>query len=192
MKKLILIFIFFFSFISVFSLDTNKNIYSGGMLILQPGYLITKNDYQSINHSNFGIGGILKFYPYKYLTIGIYGGSQKTHYPSSNSQNSYINIGYGGPFVGFSIKPNKIRYTISAFVGKTTIRNLHINSQNNVVLSDAYLYKHSSLIYTPILSIDYPISKRIVLTLQTVCLTTKIANESLYNPIMQFGILFNR
>jgi len=173
-------------------LDTNKNIYSGGMLILQPGYLITKNDYQSINHSNFGIGGILKFYPYKHLTVGIYGGSQKTHYPSSNSQNSYINIGYGGPFIGFSIKPNKIRYTISAFVGKTTIRNLHINSQNNVVLSDAYLYKHSSLIYTPILSIDYPISKRIVLTLQTVCLTTKIANESLYNPIMQFGILFNR
>ena len=179
--------------ISAFSLDTNKNIYSGGMLFFQPGYMITENEYQNIHHFNFGIGGILRFYFYEHFTAGIYGGSQRTNYHSSNSKNSYINFGYGGPILGFSRKARKLRYTVLAFIGKATIRNLHIESQNNYMLVDAYFYKYSTLIYSPILSIDYAVSQRLLLTLQTVCLTAKFDNnKSLYNPTIQFGILFNR
>lgn len=193
MKKLFLTIIFLFFIISAFSLDTNKNIYSGGMLILQPGYMITENEFQNIHNLNFGIGGILRFYFYEYFTAGIYGGSQKTKYNSSNSKNSYINLGYGGIIIGFSRKTNKLRYTVSAFIGKGTIRNLHIESQNNNMLVDAYFYKNSTIILSPVLSIDYAVSQRLLITLQTVCLTAKFDNnKSLYNPTLQLGILFNR
>jgi hypothetical protein len=80
-----------------------KGIYSGGMLLFQPGYSITSNDRQDIKASSFAIGGILRMYFGKNLTAGIYGGSQKTTYPSANSVNSYFNFGYGGPFVGLKI-----------------------------------------------------------------------------------------
>jgi hypothetical protein len=192
MKKLFFNICFFFFSISAFSQDTNKNLYSGGMLFFQPGYMITENDYQNIRHLDFGIGGILRFYFYEYFTAGIYGGSQRTNYHSSDSKNSYVSIGYGGPVLGFSKKTGKLRYTASAFIGKATIRNLHIESQNNYMLVDAHFYKHSTLIYSPVLSIDYALSQRLLLTLQTVCLTAKPDNKSFYNPTIQFGILFNR
>lgn len=193
MKKLLLNIIFFFIIISAFSQDSNNNKYSGGMLILQPGFIITENGHQNIQNYNFGVGGILRFYFYRFITAGIYGGTQRTKYNSSNSENSYISLGYGGPILGFSRKARKLRYTLSAFIGKGTIKNLHIESQNNNMLTDAYFYKKSTLVFSPVLSIDYAVSQRLLLTLQTVCLTAKFdEDKTLYNPTLQLGILFNR
>ncbi len=171
----------------------NKGIYSGGMLLFQPGYSITSNDRQDIKASSFAIGGILRMYFGKNLTAGIYGGSQKTTYPSANSVNSYFNFGYGGPFVGLTRKSGKIRYTVSAFAGMGSIRNLHIESQSGEILNDAYLYQHSALVYSPILSLDYALTKRLSLTFQTLCLIGSFdGGRRFYNPTMQFGVLFNR
>ena len=193
MKKIVLIIFLFFNIKSAFTQDLNQNIYSGGMLILQPGYIFSENEHQKIQNYSYGLGGILRFYFYKHLTIGIYGGTQKTKYKTFGSENSYLSIGYGGPIIGFSGKVNKIRYTFSAFVGKGTIRNLHIESQNSSILTDAHFYKESSIIYSPVLSIDYTLSQRLHLTIQTVCLTAKTNNDkTIYNPTLQFGILFNR
>ncbi|PKP38998.1 MAG: hypothetical protein CVT98_03770, partial [Bacteroidetes bacterium HGW-Bacteroidetes-15] len=166
MKKQILICSFLLFTISAISQNSNSNLYSGGMLILQPGFTITKNNHQNIHSHNFGLGGILRFYFYEYFTAGIYGGTQRTRYDSPNSVNSYISIGYGGPILGFSRKIRKVRYTLSGFVGKGTIRNLHIESQSNNLLTDAYLYKHSTIVFSPILSVDYALSQRILLTMQ--------------------------
>ena len=163
------------------------------MLILQPGYTITENRHQKIKDVGFGIGGILRFYFYGYFTAGIYGGTQRTKYTSTHAENSYINLGYGGPFLGFSRKAGKFRYTVSAFAGKGTIRNLHIESQDNNVLTDAYLYKNATIVFSPILSLDYAMSQKLQLTLQTVCLTATFDDDkSFYNPAIQIGILFNR
>lgn len=193
MKSLLMTIIFFLSVTSVFSQNKDKNIYSGGMLILQPGYIITSNIHQNIQDLSFGLGGILRFYFCDYFTAGIYGGSQRTKYHSTNSRNSYFTIGYGGPFVGLSRKAGKLRYTISAFVGKGTIKNLHIENQNNNVLKDAYLYRYSVIVLSPILSLDIALSQRLHLTIQAVCLTTKFSDDrKLYNPTVQTGILFNR
>jgi len=171
----------------------NRGIYSGGMLLFQPGYTITSNDRQDIKASSFAIGGILRMYFGKNYTAGIYGGSQKTTYPSANSVNSYFNFGYGGPFVGLTRKSGKFRYTISAFAGMGSIRNLHIESQNGEVLNGAYLYQHSALVYSPILSLDYALTKRLSLTFQALCLTGSFdGGRRFYNPTMQFGVLFNR
>lgn len=170
-----------------------KGVYSGGMLLFQPGYTLTSNDFQDIKASSFAIGGILRMYFGKHLTAGIYGGTQKTTYPSTNSTNSYFNFGYGGPFVGLTHHSGKIRYTVSAFVGMGSIRNLHIESQNGETLTEAYLYQHSALVYSPILSLDYALTKRLSLTFQTLCLTGSFdGGKNFYNPTMQFGVLFNR
>lgn len=171
----------------------NKGVYSGGMLLFQPGYTLTSNDLQDIKASSFAIGGILRMYFGKHLTAGIYGGSQKTTYPSANSDHSNYTFGYGGPFVGLTHKSGKFRYTLSAFAGMGSIRNLHIENQTGEVLDEAYLYQHSALVYSPILSLDYALTKRLSLTFQTLCLTGSFdGGRTFFNPTLQFGVLFNR
>ena len=170
-----------------------KGIYSGGMLLFQPGYTITSNDIQDIKASSYAIGGILRMYFGKHFTAGIYGGSQKTTYPSTNSIHSYFNFGYGGPFLGLTHRSGNIRYTLSAFAGMGSIKNLHIESQTGETLNESYLYQYSALVYSPILSLDYALTKRISLTFQTLCLTgTFDGDKKIYNPTMQVGILINR
>ena len=192
-KVTLLIFVSFIFLNTVFSQESDKNIYSGGMLIVQPGLIFTENNHQKIEDNSLGLGGILRFYFFKNLTAGIYGGTIRTNYSSKQSESSYLTLGYGGPFFGYSITNKRMRYTLSAFVGSGTIKNLHIENQLNSLLEEAYLYKHSSLVISPILSVDFALSQRLLLSLQSVCLYTKFDNDKkLYNPSIQLGILFNR
>lgn len=193
MKKVLLAFILHFIVSVSFAQEERKNIYSGGMLILQPGFTMADNNLQSIEDMSNGIGGILRFYLFKHFTAGIYGGTQRTGYKSQNSQNSNISLGYGGPFVGFSHKSGRFRYTASAFAGMGTVRNLHIENQNGNELSDAYLYKHSAFVISPILSLDYALTQRLMLTFQSVYLIARYDRDKLLqNPTLQVGLLFNR
>ena len=192
MKKIIVFLICLLVISSATAQEETKSLYSGGMLILQPGLTIAGNDHQDIRDGSISVGGILRMYFCKYFTAGIYGGSQKTHYKTSGSENSYLNLGYGGPFVGFSHKSGKIRYTASAFAGMGSFRNLHIENQTGSFLSDANLYKASTVVCSPILSLDYAITKRIFVTVQTLCLMGKFEKKSFYNPTFQLGILFSR
>ncbi|MCU0471979.1 MAG: hypothetical protein MUC93_01265 [Bacteroidales bacterium] len=192
MKRFLVLILYFFIAVSTFSQNITKNKYSGGMLVLQLGYTYTANRHQNIHDVSFGLGGILRFYFYDFLTAGIYGGTQKTKYSSTNSGSSYLNLGYGGPFIGISRKAGKLRYSISAFAGKGTIRNLHIESQNNNTLTEAYLYKNSTMVYSPIICLDYALSQVLNLTFQTTMITAKSDNNKLYNPTFQMGVLFSR
>ncbi|MEA4982416.1 MAG: hypothetical protein VB066_06825 [Paludibacter sp.] len=193
MKYFIIVFMFFFSgIVACFSQNEAKSIYSGGMLILQPGFTMTANEHQDIRDVSFSIGGILRMYFCDYFTAGIYGGSQKTGYKTSNSVNSYLNLGYGGPFLGLSHKVGKFRYSASAFVGMGKFKNLHIENQVENELIDADLYKSATVVYSPVLSVDYGLTKRLYITAQTICLMGKFDNKSFYNPTFQLGILFSR
>jgi len=186
-----LLIILLFSQLS-FSQAEVKSVYSAGMLFYQPGYTSTTNKFQNIKGNSNSIGGIIRLYFYDYFTTGIYGGSQKTLYKSKNSNNSFISIGYGGAFAGLSTKKNKFRYTLSAFVGMGSFKNLHIENQNNNTLTESYLYKCSAYLYSPILSLDYSITSRILATIQATYLVAKYDNKTLNNPTFQVGILFNR
>lgn len=193
-KKKVFITLFFIACLTLRlnAQDEKSGIYSGGMLILQPGYTITQNQHQKIEDRGFGLGGILRFYFYDYFTAGIYGGTQRTYYTSSDSENSYISLGYGGPFVGFSIKHKKLRYTASFFVGRGSVKNLHVESQNGNTLTDAYLYYEKTPVISPIISVDFQLSKRLVLTSQIVYHTAIFQDDKLYNPTFQLGLLFSR
>jgi len=192
-KKTLPVLLFLFAVTSCFSQSTEKNIYSGGMLLYQPGYAFSSNPFQEIKAASSGIGGILRFYIGEGLVCGIYGGSQKIHYSSAGSENSYLSLGYGGPFVGFSHKQDKFRFTLSAFAGGGTVRNLHIESQSGDILEEAYLYRHGAFVVSPILSLDYSMTQKISLTLQTVCLVSHFDGDwNLINPVLQFGVLFSR
>ncbi|MBN2680929.1 MAG: hypothetical protein JXR58_00340 [Bacteroidales bacterium] len=163
------------------------------MLFLQPGIIKTENQFQKIQNKSSGIGGILRFYPWKFLTAGVCGGNQKSSYSSLNSTNSFISMGYGGGFAGCSIKTEKFRFTASFLVGKGRVKNLHIESQNQSVLNEAYLFQNSTMVYSPIISVDYFISKKILLCVQGVYLFAKAHNnKALTNPALQIGVLFNR
>lgn len=178
--------------LSVFSQKKQNALYSGGMLILQPGYTFTANEQASIHGMSKSIGGIIRLYFMHYFTAGIYGGSQTTSYLTSGSENSYINVGYGGPFIGLTLKKGKFRYTASGFVGMSKIKNLHINTQQTNLLQDAHLFVSNSILYSPILSIDYALTKRLYITSQAICLTGQFEENSFYNPTFQLGILFSR
>lgn len=169
-----------------------SNVYSGGMLIVQPGKLYAHNDFQTIESFNNGIGGIMRFYVLKYATIGIYGGSQRTHYTSKGSKDSFFNVSYGGIFVGCSYAHSQFRYTVSMYGGYGGIKNLHIESQLNTQLQVAHYYTQSSFIASPIASIDYSLTPRLSATLQAVCLTGIYNAQRFYNPILQLGMLFRR
>jgi hypothetical protein len=191
MKKTVF-FIFILVTLQSISQD-DKYLYSGGMLLFQPGYSITQNSYQSIESLSFGIGGELRFYIKNHLTLGIIGGSQKTGYVSSGSENSYITLGYGGPFVGYTYFRNKLRFCASVSVAKGRIKNLHIENQTGVVLNNADYYSYSAWLAYPILSLDYMMTKKIAFTSQLIFLSAVYNENDLYFcPVFQIGVLFNR
>jgi len=191
MKKYLAVLLLFCLVTEIYAENDNA-LYSGGMLIFQPGITMATNEYQHIKTYSNSIGGILRIYFCKNFTAGLYGGNQKSIYKTTGSENSFINLGYGGPFLGFSRRLGKFRYTASAFIGMGSIQNLHIESQVDNTLTDAKLFKSSILLYSPILSLDYAITKRLYFTVQTVCLTGSYQDKPFYTPTLQLGILFSR
>jgi hypothetical protein len=74
-----------------------------------------------------------------------------------------------------------------------SMKNLHIESENDQVLTDANLYQSPVFLTSPILSVDYAITQKLSLTVQTICLMGKTnTNHRFYNPTLQLGILFSR
>ena len=120
------------------------------------------------------------------------GGNQRTNYPTSGSENSYLSVGYGGPFIGLSHKSGKFRYTLSGFGGMGTVKNLHIVSQSANTLTQAFFSSTSAFVYSPLISFDYALTPKISFTIQGIYLVAKYEKNTLYNPTLQFGILFNR
>lgn len=168
-------------------------MYSGGMLFLQPGYTIAQNPHQNIEALGFGIGGILRFYVKNHICVGIIGGNQKTGYNSTGSENSYISLGYGGPLIGYTYHKNSFRFCAAISVGMGKMKNLHIESQSGVDLSDADYYIYKTWVGYPIISADYLITEKIAITSQLICLGTSYNKNDLYFcPVFQIGILFNR
>ncbi|HOK38879.1 MAG TPA: hypothetical protein P5538_08000 [Bacteroidales bacterium] len=186
-------FFFILLFVTFLNAQENTNLYSGGMLILQPGYTLAKNNHQEIQTTGLGVGGILRFYVYENLTLGITGGNQKTKYLSTGSHNSFISLGYGGPFVGYTKKGDFFRFCASIGFAKGRIKNLHIESQQDETLNEAYFYNYKANVIFPILSLDYLMTKKISLTSQFIFLSAKYNQNDLYFcPVFQVGILFNR
>jgi hypothetical protein len=74
-----------------------------------------------------------------------------------------------------------------------TVRNLHIENQVGESLVEAYLYKHSAFVASPIVSVDFALTSRLMLTSQVVYLIAFYNNnQKLENPTFQLGVLFSR
>ncbi len=192
-KRIIIAFLFLSLCNALNAQETKKDHYSGGMLFYQPGFTFAENGFQEIKGNSNAIGGILRFYFWDYFTCGVYGGSQTTHYNSNLSENSYMELGYGGLFAGGSLKSGKWRFTASLFAGMGGVDNLHIERQTGTTLDDAYLYHYSVFTFSPIVSVDFYLTSKIALTFQTICLTSRTPDKQFfYNPTFQLGVLFNR
>ena len=192
MKRYILVLLFFTILEVTKAYSTNTNTYSGGMLIFQAGQVSATNQQQDINDISFGLGGILRLYFLNHFTAGIFGGTQRATYSTSSSESSYISLGYGGPFIGLTHSSGKFRYTASAFLGMGSVKNLHVEQQNANLITEAYLYKSSTRVFSPIVSLDYSITPRLLLTTQMVFLLANYNERRFQSPTLQVGILFNR
>lgn len=193
MKKIsVLIFMLTLLFLEASS-QNSKPLYSGGMLFIQPGYTLTQNPYQNIESVGFGLGGILRFYPFDHLCVGVSGGSQKAKYNTIGSENSYITLGYGGLIMGYTMAKNKYRFCASIGVARGKLKNLHISEQTGAVINDAAFYSYAAWVAYPLLSFDYMLTKKISLTSQLTTLSAVYNKNDLYFcPVFQLGILFNR
>ncbi len=184
--------LFCFSFYTLTAQEASKNMYSGGMLIWQPGIIQAENPHQSIKSSSRGIGGILRFYIRDHFTIGIWGGSVNTSYASAGSENSLLTLGYGGGFAGLTKNFEKFRITASFFGGYTAFNNLHIETQKGNKLTVAFLYTENGMSFSPLLSIDYTLTPRILLTVQGCYLNSEFMTKSFNKTALHIGLLFNR
>jgi hypothetical protein len=192
MRQSTIIFVFLFVFHIAFS-QSEKTIYSGGMLLFQPGITIAENPQQQIETISFGIGGILRFYAKDHLCFGLFGGNQKAKYTSSFSKNSTISLGYGGVFFGYTNKINRFRFCTSLSLNKGRIKNMHIEKQDGTQILEGDYYSHPAWVGSPILSLDYALTEKISFTSQLICLTAFYKQNDLYFcPVLQLGVLFNR
>ena len=172
--------------------DTESNIYSGGMLIVQPGYLMADNTFGSINTFSTGIGGILRFYLGKHFTAGILGGNTGGHYNTQGSETSYLKLGYGGAFAGYSLRKNDWRFTSAVSIGGGSVKNLHVNEQIGNKLNDAHYFKYATPVVIPFISVDRSLTKRLYLTAQISGIFFTENRVIHQNPVFQAGILFGR
>ncbi|MBS4012627.1 MAG: hypothetical protein KGZ97_02545 [Bacteroidetes bacterium] len=170
--------------------EAPRNIYSGGMHIFQPSFVSYKNPLDEIHTYGSGIGGIMRFYLWSNFAAGFYGGRHTAEYDTNGSENSYISLGHGGGFVGLTHKSGKFRYSLSMGVGGGTIKNLHIVEQQVDVLADAHFYKYSTMVLLPFTSVDYSLTRRLLITLQASYFMADNMNYTA--PSLQIGLLFNR
>ncbi len=192
MRLSTVLFIFIFSTVFCFS-QTEKALYSGGMLLFQPGITIAENPQQQIETLSFGIGGILRFYAKDHWCFGLFGGNQKAKYTSSFSKNSTISLGYGGVFFGYTKKMNRFRLCAYLSLNKGRIKNMHIEKQDGSQILEGDYYSYPAWVGSPILSLDYALTDKISLTSQLICLTAFYKQNDLYFcPVLQLGVLFNR
>lgn len=168
----------------------DKNIYSGGMHILQPSLVNLTNLYGEYSSIGSGIGGIMRFYIGSNFAAGIYGGSLRANYDTEGSENSYVNLGHGGLFIGFTQKYNRWRFNASAGVGRGSLKNLHIEQQQGSELLNANLFDTSAIVYVPFGGFDYEITKRLLFTTQISYFMAD--NMNYQNTVLQIGLLFNR
>lgn len=190
--KILITLLFCLSFHILAAQETPKSLYSGGMLIWQPGIIQAENPQQSIKSESRGIGGILRFYIKEYFTVGIWGGSVNTSYASAGSDNSLLTLGYGGGFAGLTKTFQKFRVTASFFGGYAAFENWHIEMQNGNVLTEAFLYTENGISFSPLLSIDYSLTPRILLTVQGCYLNSEFMSEGFSKTALHIGLLFNR
>jgi hypothetical protein len=168
-------------------------IYSGGMLMLQPGISYASNPHESFKGVSFGLGGILRFYFRGNFTAGITGHSHKTTYTTSGSEHSTLSLGYGGPFAGYSKGYEKFRVTAGVFGGMGTLRNLHIDQQTGNLIGKAYLYRHRAYVFSPLISLDFHLTAKLSLVIQAMVPIATYDKDRIYiNPAAQIGVVFNR
>jgi len=171
----------------------SQPLYTGGMLMFQPGLSYASNPHERFEGVSFGLGGILRFYFGGDITAGIMGHSHKAKYETGGSDQSTLSLGYGGPFVGFSKNADNHRITLGVFGGMGTLRNLHIEKQTGNLIEKAYLYRHRAFVFSPIISLDIHLTAKLSLVLQGMSPIAFYDQQRIYvNPTAQFGIVFNR
>lgn len=175
------------------SQNGSQPLYTGGMLMFQPGISYASNTHEHFDGVSFGLGGILRFYFRDKITIGITGHSHKAKYLTEGSDQSTISLGYGGPFAGYSKNGEKYRLTLGVFAGMGTLRNLHIEEQTGNLIGRAYLYKHPAFVFSPMISADLHLTSKLSMVIQGLSPMALYDRNRIYvNPTVQFGIVFNR
>ena len=93
--------------------DTDKSVsFTGGMFVQPSIYL---SDVPGHDGFSFGLGGMLKFQMTDHFFLGGAGGTMHRNYETYGSENSYLDLGYGGLIGGWYNDFDKWRLSAHTF-----------------------------------------------------------------------------
>ncbi|PLX00951.1 MAG: hypothetical protein C0594_14935 [Marinilabiliales bacterium] len=189
MKKLKLIVLLICFTASSFA--SEDKLFGGGMFI-ETGYWKVSTLYGDASGSPLGIGGKLHFQLSKHYRIGMMGAKTTLNYINIGLEGSYLQLGYGGLTGEAVYEKGDVIITGGFLFGGASINNLHLlNKTVPESVYSAQINHYTSLIFSPIVSVEYAATEKISLTL--ICdylMGDKIAEDTKLGPKFRFGVIF--
>jgi len=173
--------------------STGKRIFGGGMAV-QGGYTSLENPYGEFSGAMFGLGGRLHFYLGTFIRLGGGGAAVKLSYEEPGLEGSYVRIGYGGITIELTRQFNNWQLSGGLLFGGAGFNNLHIISKTNDSTVNSFLDDRSTLLLSPIVTLERSLSSSISLMAMVDYLWGPDLGEKhhLGGPKVHVGVLFNK
>jgi len=176
------------------SLDAMDARFFGGGMAIQAGYVSLENKYGAFDGIISGLGGRLHFYLGTIFRIGGAGAAVKLFYEDPGLEESYVRIGYGGLTAEITRSIGSWQVSLGLLAGGGGFRNLHIISKNDDTTIVAFLDVRTTLVLSPIVTIERKISDAISLMGMVDYLWGPDLGEKQYLgwPKVHIGVLFGK
>ena len=157
-------------------------------------YADIQSDYGQLKGLAWGLGGRLHFNLGKHFRVGGLGSTWHLSYQAPGLKGSYYDLGYGGLTAELVCHISSARIGLGVLAGGGAATNLHVVSQNASDRISA-IYTHSpTIIFAPMLTCEYPLTKviSVMATLDFLMGNHLGTNQRLGSPGLRVGMLFNR
>jgi len=179
---------------TAFSSDVKDGRIFGGGMAVQGGYVSFENTYGEFSGAMLGLGGRLHFYLGKLFRLGGGGAAVKLSYEEPGLDGSYVRIGYGGITVELTRQFSNWQVSGGLLFGGAGFNNLHIISKANDGTANSFLDDRSTLLLSPIVTVERSLSSSISLMAMIDYLWGPELGKKkhLGGPKVHIGVLFNK
>jgi hypothetical protein len=179
--------------LSPVSAKENSPMFGGGMGVLLQ-YSSVPTDNGTLSGPAWGIGGRLHFYLGDHFRIGAMGSTWNLGYDSPGQKGSYYDFGYGGLTLEYGWRFYSCRLSLGGTFGGGAITNLHIIAAGSNEAINAIYDRHSTMVYSPMLTFEYSLTKQMALMVMAEYLIGNrlSSNQTFGYPALRIGFLFNR
>lgn len=170
-----------------------ENRFGGGMGV-HFQYADIQTDYGEPEGLAWGLGGRFHFNIGQHFRIGTLGSTWQLSYHNPGLQGSYYELGYGGLTAEYLLPLLSGRIGLGVLVGGGVVTNLHVISKNSLDSISA-VYKHfPTMIFSPMLTYEYPLTKIISVmgTLDYLMGNHLGNNQRTGSPGLRVCVIFNK